>query len=511
MVVITGKITLQSQNSFDSFRKRIPMKFFWSFCVLAPLLFLIVAISDGFFASASEPQTNYNTSVPAEKDSLVTVTITFAGDLMCHSPQFNNARQSDGTYNFNPSWDAIKPFLSAADFTIGNLETTCAGSASGFSGYPAFNTPDEYIAALKYAGFDMLATSNNHSMDTGEKGLERTIGIIKQNGLAYTGTFLSQADRDSIRIVNLKGLKVAVLNYTYGTNGAYPSAEHAYKLNVFDSTLVKNDMAAARKNGAEIVLVFYHWGVEYRADPMWPKQDSMMQCAIHSGADLIIGSHPHVVGPVTFFKGEGSKLDSGLVAWTMGNFISNQSKRYQDAGLVLTVELTKNVNTGAVSISKTSYMPTWVYRGSDPSNKNYVVMPANILTTGDSVPSWIREDSKLKMNEAFSDTKAMVTRYSNKPEIMQVNKTIPKARLRKIVYKPEIINPNSEAGVVTLKLSVNREGNVVNVKDIPSKSTTTNAEQIAVAKQSALQFRIEPCSECPETEFIDLEIQFTAK
>ena len=420
MVVIIQHIPKSSGISALRFRNRMPVKFFWSFLVLAPLLFLILAFSEGIFNSAPQSQSQKNVLPPSEIDSLVTATITFAGDLMCHSPQFNNARQADGTYNFDPSWDAIKPFLSAADYTIGNLETTCAGSASGFSGYPAFNTPDSYISALKYAGFDMLATSNNHSMDTGEKGLERTIDVIKKSGLAYTGTFLSQADRDSIRIVDLKGLKIAVLNYTYGTNGAYPAKERAYKLNVFDSTLVKNDMAAARKNGAEIVLVFYHWGVEYRADPMWPKQDSMMQCAIHAGADLIIGSHPHVVGPVTFYKGEGSKLDSGLVAWTMGNFISNQSKRYQDAGLVLTVELTKNVNTGAVTITKTSYMPTWVYRGTDPSNKNYVVMPANLLSTGDSVPSWIREDSKLKMNEAFSDTKAMVTRYSKKPEIMQV-------------------------------------------------------------------------------------------
>lgn len=411
MVVITENIPLQPRIPF-----RIPAKFFWGIFVLAPLLFLIITFSDGTFASAQNRNEN-PAMFFAQADSLVTVTMTFVGDLMCHSPQFNNARQSDGTYDFNPSWNAIKPWLSASDYTIGNLETTCAGSGRGFSGYPAFNTPDSYIAALKNAGFDMLVTSNNHSMDTGEDGLERTIDIIKQNALAYTGTFTSQHDRDSIRIVDLKGLKVAVLNYTYGTNGAYPAKDRAYKLNVFDSTLVKNDMAAARKSGAELVLVFYHWGVEYRADPMWPKQDTMMQCAIRSGADLIIGSHPHVVGPVTFYKGEGSKLDSGLVAWTMGNFISNQSKRYQDAGLVLTVELTKNINTGAVWISKTTYMPTWVYRGTNPANKNYVVMPANICNSGDSVPVWIDANSKLKIGEAFEDTKKMVTRYSKKPEV----------------------------------------------------------------------------------------------
>lgn len=407
MVVIAGTIGLRARTQL-----RMPGTFFWSILILCSSLFAIILFSDKPFASRNTQDINL---VP-ENDTFVTVTMTFVGDLMCHSPQFNNARKADGTYDFNPSWEAIKPWLSASDYTIGNLETTCAGASRGFNGYPAFNTPDEYIAALKNAGFDMLATSNNHSMDTGEDGLERTIGVIKKNGLSYTGTFLSQADRDSIRMLDLKGLKVAVLNYTYGTNGAYPAKERAYKLNVFDSTLVKNDMANARKLGADIVLVFYHWGVEYRADPMWPKQDTMMRSAIKGGADLIIGSHPHVVGPVTYYKGEGSKLDSGLVAWTMGNFISNQSKRYQDAGLVLTVELTKNMRTGEVRISQTNYMPTWVYRGTDPSNKNYVVLPGN-WCSNDSVPAWMDANSKIKLCEAFEDTKTIVTKYSKKPVV----------------------------------------------------------------------------------------------
>lgn len=410
MVVVTGIIPIQARPAF-----RFPRTFFWGGMVLFPLLFVLVLLSDGAFARNELPYTQ-SAADSTQHDSLVTVTITFVGDLMCHSPQYNNARQPDGSYDFKPSFEQVKPIFDASDYLIGNLETTCAGASHGYSGYPAFCSPDEYVAALKYAGFDMLATSNNHSMDTGENGLLRTIDVIRQNGISYTGTFTSQHDRDSIRIIDLKGLKIGVLNYTYGTNGAYPSADHKYMLNVFDSTLVKNDAAAARKQGAELVLVFYHWGVEYRPDPMWPKQDTMMRTAISSGADLIIGSHPHVIGPVTYFKTNNAKLDSGLVAWTMGNFISNQSQRYTDAGLILTVELTKNVTTGAAWISKTTYVPTWVYRAYSPLNKNYIVVPSTWCSS-DSLPAWMSADSKAKMAAVREDTKAMVERYSKNPQL----------------------------------------------------------------------------------------------
>lgn len=387
--------------------------------LLIPLLALWLTVIDSIVVFGSPGS---RAAIPAgdtlKKDSLVTITLSFTGDLMCHSPQFNDARQPDGSYDFNPCWEELKPYLSAADFTMGNLETTCAGAAKGFSGYPAFNSPDEYIPALKNAGFDMLGTSNNHSMDTGEEGLQRTISILKKNGMSYTGTFTSQQDRDSVRIVNIKGMKLGILNYTYGTNGAYPSADHKYMLNVYDSTLVKNDVAAARKQGAELVLVFYHWGVEYRPDPMWPKQDTMMRTTIAAGADLIIGSHPHVIGPVTYYKGNGAKLDSGLVAWTMGNFLSNQSGRYKDAGLILNVELTKNLANDSVWISKTTFVPTWVYRSYSETKNQYIVLPAQ-WSERDTLPDWIDANSKRMMKEAFEDTKAMVRKYSTNPEVVK--------------------------------------------------------------------------------------------
>lgn len=383
---------------------------------VAPLLAFISGISaliaTDEMASAA---TSYKGAPPEgeTKDSVAEITFCFVGDLMCHSPQYNAARTPDGSYNFVPSFEYVAPYFEAADFTIGNLETTCAGAKRGYAGYPNFNAPDEYVVALKQAGFDMLVTSNNHSMDTGEEGLLRTIGVIKKNGLQYAGTFVSQQDHDSLRIVNVKGLKAGIINYTYGTNGAYPSASHKYMLNVYDSSAVRKEIDALRKNGVDLVIALFHWGVEYRADPMWPKQDSMMRCAMASGADLIIGGHPHVVGPVTYYKTQLSKVDTGLVAWTMGNFISNQSKRYTDAGLILNVTLKKNTANDSVWIAGSSYVPTWVYRGTSAAKKDFVVLPS-AWSERDSLPSWIDAASKAKMKEAHGDTKAVVLKYQQK-------------------------------------------------------------------------------------------------
>ncbi|MCA6363965.1 MAG: CapA family protein [Bacteroidetes bacterium] len=346
-------------------------------------------------------------SLAAMPDSVVTFTINLTGDLMCHLPQTKNALRADGQYDFTGSFAEIQPALAAADFTIGNLETTTAGTRMPYAGYPAFNSPDAYISALKAAGFDFLVTANNHSMDTGENGLLRTIEQISKNGLGYTGTHTSAADRDSIRIAEIKGTRMAVLNYTYGTNGAYPSAAHKWMLNVEDSTLVKTDIARARKNGAELVLVFFHWGIENRGEPT-AKQDSMFRYTAAAGADLIIGAHPHVVGPMQKFKTQnGATLDTGLVAWSLGNFISNQYWRYTDAGVILTLTLEKNFTTGKIALKSAEIVPTWVYRAYHPALKNHVIIPG-LWCSRDSLPAWIDAESKRRLCEADADTRKMM-------------------------------------------------------------------------------------------------------
>ncbi len=374
-----------------------------------------------FFAlNAQQPAFTIHKSllppINGSNDSVAEISLSFVGDLMCHKPQSNNALKSDGTYDFTGSFAYVKKYLSEADVTIGNLETTLAGSSRPYAGYPAFNSPDAYIAALKDAGFDFLVTANNHSMDTGEDGLQRTIDVIKKNNLPYAGTYSSQADHDSVRIVNVRGIKLAILNYTYGTNGSYPKTDHKYMLNVIDSTNITNEIKKAKQLGSDIVLVFYHFGYENIAEPVQQQKDAV-RYAWQAGANLIIGAHPHVVGPTKYIEPYKGNSDSVFVAYSLGNFISNQYWRYTDAGVILNLKVKKNFTSNKVSVSKADMLPTWVYRGENPKMKQHIVMPAQLYDQPDFLPDFINDSMKVKMKEAFEDTKSMMNKYGKYVEL----------------------------------------------------------------------------------------------
>lgn len=352
---------------------------------------------------------NTVTYLPPPADSISEISINLVGDLMCHLPQTKNSKLSNGSYNFNPSFEYIKPYLQNADLTIGNLETTFAGTSLPYAGYPAFNSPDEYCAAIKNAGFDFLVTANNHSMDTREAGLLRTIEVIKKNNLGYAGTYLNQRDHDSIRIVNVKGIKLAILNYTYGTNGSYPISDHKYMLNIIDSIDIVDAVKLAKKLGAEIVLVYYHMGVENVTEPTQAQKDAV-RFALQAGAALVIGAHPHMVGPTQKLYSETIK-DTAFVAYSLGNFLSNQYWRYTDAGVILKLNIQKNHTKKTVYFKNASYMPTWVYRG-DGTKKAHILFPAQWASDSTKLPSFLTKSHQQKMAEAFDDTKKMVTKIN---------------------------------------------------------------------------------------------------
>ncbi|MGA7720817.1 MAG: CapA family protein, partial [Ignavibacteriaceae bacterium] len=248
---------------------------------------LVLIITEYLKSKVSESHRN------SAADSTITISISAVGDLMCHSPQFEYARVSADSFDFKPSFEIIKKYLQNSDFTFGNLETVAGGKAKGYSGYPFFNAPDQFVSAVKSAGFNLITTSNNHALDGGEAGLLRTISIIKNSGLNYTGTFISGKDRDSIRIYNIKGIKVGLLAYTYGTNGNTVPKGKPYLINIIDTALIRNDINLYRHNGAEIVLVYFHFGTEYKRTPD-DYQKTIVEKTIAGGADLIIGGHPHV-------------------------------------------------------------------------------------------------------------------------------------------------------------------------------------------------------------------------
>ncbi len=352
------------------------------------------------------------TYLPPPADSITQVSINLVGDLMCHLPQTNNAKLSNGEFDFNPSFEYIKPYLQDADITIGNLETTFAGTVQPYAGYPAFNSPDAYCTAVKNAGFDFLVTANNHSMDTREAGLLRTIDVIKKHGLGYAGTYLNQKDHDSIRIVNVKGIKLGILNYTYGTNGAYPSSDHKYMLNVIDSAGIVDAVKKAKAQGADIVLVFYHMGVENVTEPTQAQKDAV-RFALEAGASLVIGAHPHMIGPTQKVYSKTIN-DTAFVAYSLGNFLSNQYWRYTDAGVILKLIIQKNYTKKTCSFKDANYLPTWVYRG-DGAKKMHILFPAQWATDSVKLPEFLSHSHQQKMLEAFNDTRLVLTKYN--PEL----------------------------------------------------------------------------------------------
>lgn len=365
------------------------------------LLFSIIFsdyINSTYNRSAADNQINLPlTDTPA--DSILYFTISAVGDLMCHSTQFKYVKQTDGTYQFAPCFSYIKPYLEKPDLLIGNLETTFAGERLPYSGFPLFNTPDAYATALKEVGFDFIITGNNHSNDTDTRGILRTISVLDNLGLAHTGTYSTKADRDSIRIAEIQNTRIAILNYTYSTNGIDLPPGKEYMVNMIDSSLIVQDIAAAKNAGAELIIIYYHFGNEYERFPS-PYQIRYTELAIEAGADIIFGSHPHVLQPAAFFPTKGGNIDTGFVIYSMGNFISNQRDPHTYEGIIVNLHFKKNVQTKKISLAKTDYVPTWVYRGTN-SKKLHVVFPALDTSAMDAdflIPADLLEIENAKNN-----------------------------------------------------------------------------------------------------------------
>jgi poly-gamma-glutamate synthesis protein (capsule biosynthesis protein) len=339
---------------------------------------------------------------------VITISLSFVGDLMCHAPQYQSAQAGKDSFDFKPVYKFINEYLSSADFTFGNFETVVAGKDSKYSGYPLFNSPDEYLEALKDAGFDFLFTSNNHSLDRSETGILKTLEKIRALGINSTGTFINQEDRDSVRIISKDGFTIALLSYSYGTNGNVIPKGKDYLINLIKDELIKNDIDSAKAKNPDLILCYFHFGDEYKRYPNQFQVD-VVKKSIEYGADIIIASHPHVIQPVKYYNNPNSKLDSTFVAFSLGNFNSNQRDRYKDAGLILNIRLDKNITQKKLSYRNISYIPTWVFKGLAEGKNQYFILPFT-SEVPDSTFSFLSMKDRKKMTQAFEDTKQILTK-----------------------------------------------------------------------------------------------------
>lgn len=257
-------------------------------------------------------------------------TLLFAGDAMMHQKQINVARCPDGEYDFSTCFAGIAHLVSSADYAVVNLETPVAGGE--YTGYPCFNAPDTYVDALKAAGFDMFLTANNHTLDRRDAGLKRTATVLDSKGVDHVGTYVDKAYRDSVlpMIKDINGFKIGFLNYTYGTNGINVTGDVV--VDYIDRQKISDDIKRTRQAGAELVCVAMHWGVEYQMLPH-PSQTSLADFLVDEGVELVIGGHPHVIQPMEMRTAADGKRH--LVVYSLGNFISNITKRDTRGGAMV--------------------------------------------------------------------------------------------------------------------------------------------------------------------------------
>ncbi|MBR5101709.1 MAG: CapA family protein [Muribaculaceae bacterium] len=249
-----------------------------------------------------------------------TVDLVFVGDAMQHAPQSKAALRANGTYDYSQCFIYLEDDIKSADFAVANLECPLGGKP--YTGFPAFSAPDEFAAQLKTSGFDLLLTANNHCLDRRHNGVKRTISVLDSMNIPHIGTYVD-ADARAKQvpyIVTIKGVKIAMLSYTYGTNGIPVTGNVV--VNLIDRRVMHNDIVASRAAGAQVICVNLHWGEEYTLTPLRSQRD-LADFLIDEGVDLIIGGHPHVVEPMELRHSDKHNKDV-LLVYSLGNFISNQ-------------------------------------------------------------------------------------------------------------------------------------------------------------------------------------------
>ena len=357
------------------------------------------ALIEKLFATPDAPPSNSSVPVipPVSSDPVdptvrpvSSVTISNTGDILFHGKVIKDGLLSDGSYNYDHMFAYLKPYVEKATYATANLEGTLPGK--DYSGYPKFGAPDAVADALLGSGFDMLTTANNHTNDRGETGLLRTADVLAQKGFDFIGTRANTEDKNYL-VKQMNGISVGMISYTYGAyrsdgrkslNGLPCTSLASQLVNMFDYnkldlfyTEMETAIANMKQDGAEVIVVYMHWGNEYRLTTT-QTQRTMAQKLCDLGVDVIVGAHPHVVEPVDLLTSTVSGKNT-LCVYSMGNAISNQrveepsitmKSGHTEDGMLFSFTVTK-YSDGSVRLTDAAVLPTWVHLYS----KTYQIIP----------------------------------------------------------------------------------------------------------------------------------------
>lgn len=370
---------------------------------------------------ATPAETPAETPVETPQEPVDTsVTFVAAGDVMVHQTQYLAQRVGDGTYDFTNNFIHVKDIVSQADFALANLETVIL-PGKALSAYPRFNSPAEILDGLTYAGFDILSTINNHSLDQGKNGVLSTLKELEDRKLQVLGTYKTPEEPKYV-IKEVNGIRIGMTAFASGVitgteaslNGL-PSNGIGTQLNVMEMTDVSKAFAAMKvqldalkEAGAEYLLVFLHWGNEYQFTPS-TFQTKLAQLLVDEGVDLILGSHPHVVQPVEYLSSTDGTREA-LVVYSMGNFLSNQrreilNKTHTEDGLMVEITIDRT-SGGEVKLTKATVIPTWVNLYKKDGKDTYEIVPIGQDPKASALKYQAPEG---RLTESLKRTKTIIT------------------------------------------------------------------------------------------------------
>jgi poly-gamma-glutamate capsule biosynthesis protein CapA/YwtB (metallophosphatase superfamily) len=338
-----------------------------------------------------------------------TFTLVASGDILIHGAVLDQAAaygdESGREFDFKPMFDEVRGLISGADAAICHLEVPISRNNQFLSTYPLFNAPRELAVAIKDAGYDSCSTASNHALDNGQEGVSATLDVLDDAGVMHDGTARSRRESLEPAILDVNGLKVAHLSYTYGLNGVEGRPEPRWLVELADAGRILKEAKAARAAGAEFVVVSLHWGIEYQSDPSEFQRSLAKKLLASPDIGVIVGHHAHVVQPI-------DRVKKKYVVYGVGNFLSNQRPgatatcclpQTQD-GLLVHIEVKENATGFAVD--RVLYTPTWVEPGT------YRILPvADALEEPDTSP----EQSAL-LAQSWRRTVATVRALGGRPK-----------------------------------------------------------------------------------------------
>lgn len=374
LVFKTGEFRFSSKRAFIHLRKKLSSLITLFKKYVFPLLLIILLLS-GCLGKVKDTGTEAG-RVGATPEP-IKIRITAVGDFLMHTPLLTaSLDQNTGRYDFKDIFKETGEYLSKPDFTMVNLETRLAGPEKGYSGYPRFNTPSELADNMKELGIDLVATANNHSMDMGREGVIKTLDNLDRAGLHHVGTYRSLPERDKPAIFEVKGIRVGVINYTQDTNGIPVPSDADYMVNLIKKELMLKEIERIRENRCDFLIAYMHFGTEYQRHPN-EFQKTLARQLFEAGVDVVLGSHPHVIQPLewqkVFWEGKEKQV---LVAYSLGNFVSNQRWRYSDSGMILNLDIEKNEGESAY-LAGANYIPVWVQTYRLDGKTKYRVVPVD--------------------------------------------------------------------------------------------------------------------------------------